>query len=247
MTQTHRTAGSEAIHSEGGRDGHGQAVQRLFDAKASAWSAKYAPGGALVGRLARLSGSVGRYVRAGDRVLDLGCGTGELARALAEEGIRSTGCDISGQMLRRAAACSQDGCLGWVQLGAGLAAALPFASGVFDTVIAASAPEYVADPRAVLGECARVLRPGGVMLCTRCQICGTPCGGREWLARASSGSRGAGPIVALARIPFRPAHIPAAASPPMVARCVGISRAATCTVLGRRQTIPTQAPSVPTC
>ena len=43
---------------------------------------------------------------------------------------------------------------------------LPFASASFDAVVAASVLEYVGSPAAVLGECARVLRPGGVMLCT---------------------------------------------------------------------------------
>jgi SAM-dependent methyltransferase len=43
---------------------------------------------------------------------------------------------------------------------------LPFAAGSLDTVIASSVLEYVRDPAPVLAECARVLRPGGVLLCT---------------------------------------------------------------------------------
>ena len=43
---------------------------------------------------------------------------------------------------------------------------LPFASAAFDVVVAASVLEYVAEPAAVLRECARVLRPGGVVLYT---------------------------------------------------------------------------------
>jgi SAM-dependent methyltransferase len=149
-----------------GRPASGQAqmVLRLFDTKASAWSAKYAPGGPLVGRLAHLSEAVGRYVQAEGRVLDLGCGTGELARALAKSGIRTVGCDISGQMLRRAVR-EPGGCAGWVQLDPGWRR-LPFASASFDAVVAASVLEYVVDPAAVLRECARVLRPGGVVVCT---------------------------------------------------------------------------------
>lgn len=139
-------------------------VLRLFDAKAAGWPAKYAQDGPLVTRLASLSEAVGRYVRAGDRILDLGCGTGELAAALAKAGIRAAGCDISRQMLRRAARHPGRG-VGWVQLAPDWSS-LPFASAAFDAVVAASVLEYVAEPAAVLRECARVVRPGGVVLYT---------------------------------------------------------------------------------
>jgi SAM-dependent methyltransferase len=150
--------------SAGQQDGHARAVLCLFDEKAHAWSAKYAPDGALVGRLASLSDAVGRYVQAGDRVLDLGCGTGELTRALAQGGIRATGADISSEMLRRAAR-EPGSRAGWVQLEPGWHA-LPFRSASFDAVVAASVLEYVTEPVAVLAECARVARPGGVVLYT---------------------------------------------------------------------------------
>ena len=164
----------------GRRDGHAEAVLRLFDERAPFWSAKYAPDGALTGRLASLSDAVGRYVQAGDRMLDLGCGTGELTRALAKGGLRSTGCDISPQMLRRAA-CERGGCAGWVQLAPGWRT-LPFMSAAFDAVVAASVLEYVAEPAAVLAECARVVRPGGVVLFTVPDL-RHPVRWAEWIAR----------------------------------------------------------------
>lgn len=145
----------------GGQD---REALRLFDAKAANWAAKYAPNGPLVGRLASLSVAVNWYAEAGDRVLDLGCGTGELARDLAAAGLRVAGCDISPQMLLRASRNS-GGCGGWVRLEPGWQT-LPFASAAFDVVVAASVLEYVAEPAAVLRECARVLRPGGVLLYT---------------------------------------------------------------------------------
>jgi SAM-dependent methyltransferase len=155
-------------------DGLAREVLRLFDAKAAGWPARYAPGGPLVSRLASLSAAVNWHARAGDRVLDLGCGTGELARALAAAGLRVAGCDISRQMLLRAAhdatareSADHDrgGCAGWVCLGPDWQS-LPFVSASFDVVVAASVLEYVAEPGAVLRECARVLRPGGVVLYT---------------------------------------------------------------------------------
>ena len=140
-------------------------VRRLFDAKAASWAAKYAPRGRLTGLLAQLSSVVRSHVPVGGRVLDLGCGTGELARHLAASGLRVTGCDISPNMLNQAAAADAGGAAGWVPLQPGWQT-LPFASASFDAVVGASVLEYVGSPAAVLGECARVQRPGAVMLCT---------------------------------------------------------------------------------
>jgi ubiquinone/menaquinone biosynthesis C-methylase UbiE len=140
-------------------------VRRLFDAKAAAWPSKYTPDGRLVGRLTRLSGAVAYGVPAGGSVLDLGCGTGELAGAIAAAGMQVTGCDISREMLRRAAAADPAHTVGWVQLDPGWRR-LPFEPETFDAVVAASVLEYVDEPTAVLRECSRVLRPGGSMLCT---------------------------------------------------------------------------------
>jgi len=145
-------------------DGQTSEVLRLFEAKAEGWAAKYAPDGPLVGRRTSLSAAVSQYARAGDRVLDLGCGTGELARVLAAAGFRVTGCDISPQMLLRATR-DHDRCAEWVRLEPDWRT-LPFASAAFNVVVAASVLEYVTEPVAVLRECAQVLRPGGVVLYT---------------------------------------------------------------------------------
>jgi len=162
MTAEHLAAALRGDTAE--PDGQAGEVLRLFEAKAVTWQAKYAPGGPLADRLASLSAAVSRYAQAGDRVLDLGCGTGELTRALAVAGLRVAGCDISRQMLLRTPR-DRGGCAGWLQLEPGWRR-LPFASAAFDVVVAASVLEYVAEPAAVLRECARVLRPGGVVLYT---------------------------------------------------------------------------------
>jgi SAM-dependent methyltransferase len=146
-----------------GPDAPAREVLRLFEAKAPEWPAKYAPDGPLAGRLAGLTIAVRSRARAGSRVLDLGCGTGELARALTVAGLRVAGCDISPRMLRHAR--DRGGCAGWVRLEPDWQR-LPFASAAFDVVVAASVLEYVGEPAAVLRECARVVRPGGVVLYT---------------------------------------------------------------------------------
>jgi SAM-dependent methyltransferase len=140
-------------------------VRQLFDAKAAAWPSKYAQDGRLARRLTRLASAVSYHMPTGGNVLDLGCGTGELAAAMADAGMRATGCDISPEMLSRAAALDSAGVLDWVQLDPGWSR-LPFEPDTFDAVVAASVLEYVDHPAAVLHECCRVLRPGGVVLCT---------------------------------------------------------------------------------
>ncbi|MGH3203042.1 MAG: class I SAM-dependent methyltransferase, partial [Streptosporangiaceae bacterium] len=154
-------------------------VMRLFDAKAPDWGAKYDPDGPLVHRLVALTAAVRWRTRVGSRVLDLGCGTGELARALTASGLRVTGCDISPQMLRHAR--DRGGCAGWVRLAPHWRR-LPFTSGAFDVVVATSVLEYVDEPAAVLRECARVLRPGGVLLYTVPDL-RHPIRWAEWCAR----------------------------------------------------------------
>jgi 2-polyprenyl-3-methyl-5-hydroxy-6-metoxy-1,4-benzoquinol methylase len=140
-------------------------VRQLFDAKAATWPSKYRQDGRLAGRLTRLVDAVTYHVPAGGSVLDLGCGTGELANAIADAGLQATGCDISPEMLHRAAAADPAGTVNWVQLDLGWRV-LPFGLQEFDAVVASSVLEYVGDPAMVLRECARVIRPGGMMLCT---------------------------------------------------------------------------------
>jgi SAM-dependent methyltransferase len=140
-------------------------VRALFDAKAAAWPSKYAQGGRLAGRLAQFADAVAFHVPAGGSVLDLGCGTGELTMTIATGGMRATGCDISSQMLRIAAEAGASCDVDFVELKPDWDA-LPFPTEAFDAVVASSVLEYVDDPAAVLRECCRILRPGGVVLCT---------------------------------------------------------------------------------
>jgi SAM-dependent methyltransferase len=181
--------------TSGGTTQHDQ-VSALFDGKAAAWPAKYAPGGALTGRLTRLCGLLREQVRPGDQVLDLGCGTGQLARAVAAAGLRVTGCDIAPEMLRRAAEADHPGDVDWVRLEPDWRT-LPFAARTFAAIVASSVLEYADDAQAVLTECARVLLPGGILLATVPDV-RHPVRWAEWLARPAA--RGALQLGATGRI-----------------------------------------------
>ncbi len=144
---------------------HGEQVRQLFDAKAADWSAKYQPHGRLTGRLTSLADAVRAQVTPGSRVLDLGCGTGELARVLAGAGMQVTACDISAAMLHQAIECDAGRSVRWIQLEPDWRV-LPLEAAAQDAVIASSLLEYVDNPAQVLAECARVVRTGGNVLCT---------------------------------------------------------------------------------
>ena len=98
-------------------------------------------------------------VRAGDRVLDVACGTGVLARlALAQVGPGGSvaGLDVNEGMLRVARRAAPG--IEWKQ---GRAEALPFADGEFDAVVCQFGLMFFEDRAAAVREMVRVLRPGG--------------------------------------------------------------------------------------
>jgi ubiquinone/menaquinone biosynthesis C-methylase UbiE len=110
--------------------------------------------------LADVERLLGRPLRAGERVLDAGCGTGYLAAGLrrARPDVSVTGADLSTGMLDRARAAGADPL---VQADAGR---LPFADGAFDVVVARGVLHHLPDVTAALAEWRRVLRPGGAVV-----------------------------------------------------------------------------------
>ena len=103
-------------------------------------------------------------VEAGDRILDLGTGSGYALRALRETADvgPSVGLDGAPEMLHNARDRTDDGALAFV---GGEFTALPFATGSFDHVWSMEAFYYAPDPVACLEEVRRVLRPGGTFYC----------------------------------------------------------------------------------
>lgn len=98
---------------------------------------------------------------AGRRVLEVGCGAAQCSRWLQAQGAQVVASDLSLGMLRRSGLIDADRDRP-VPLVQAEAAGLPFADGVFDLACSAyGAVPFVADSAAVMGEVARVLRPGG--------------------------------------------------------------------------------------
>jgi demethylmenaquinone methyltransferase/2-methoxy-6-polyprenyl-1,4-benzoquinol methylase len=95
-------------------------------------------------------------VRPGDRVLDVCCGTGDLALEASHAGGDVTGLDFSAPMLERARRKSAE--VEWLE---GDALALPFPNGSFDAVTIGFGLRNLANVERGLTELRRVLRSGG--------------------------------------------------------------------------------------
>jgi SAM-dependent methyltransferase len=96
----------------------------------------------------------------GKRVLDVGCGAGTDLVRFARGGASATGVDLSASAIGLARAnFEQQG------LAADLREAdgerLPFEDNLFDLVYAHGVVQYTSNPRALVEECRRVLKPGG--------------------------------------------------------------------------------------
>jgi 2-polyprenyl-6-hydroxyphenyl methylase / 3-demethylubiquinone-9 3-methyltransferase len=107
----------------------------------------------LIGRFARTPSSLS--------VLDVGCGGGLLSERFAAIGCSVTGIDRSLPTL--AAARNHARSMGLaITYRTGDAAALPFDAAQFDVVCCCDVLEHVDDMDGVIGEIARVMKPGGV-------------------------------------------------------------------------------------
>lgn len=112
----------------------------------------YAPGAAeFIARL-RLS--------QGERVLDVACGTGNLALPAARAGALTTGVDIAPNLIAQAVANAAAEELA-ARFEVGDAEELPYAEGSFDTVVSMFGAMFAARPARAAAELLRVTRRGG--------------------------------------------------------------------------------------
>jgi demethylmenaquinone methyltransferase/2-methoxy-6-polyprenyl-1,4-benzoquinol methylase len=130
-----------------------RAVEEMFD--------RIAPRYELVNRLMTLGLDAGwrrRAVRelhleSGSRVVDLGCGTGDLCRVLGRAGLRAVGVDMAAGMLAMAHTAAP--------LIRADALQLPLADASVDGAVSGFALRNVVDIASCFREAARVIRPGG--------------------------------------------------------------------------------------
>jgi SAM-dependent methyltransferase len=121
--------------------------------------------------------SAAAWIGQGARVLEVGVGTGRIARPLLALGVRVVGLDLARQMMEQLRATLPAGqpAPGLVQ---GDANCLPVAANAFDAVVSVHVLQLLADWSEAVSEVRRVLRPGGVFL-----------NGYEWRPPDSPGAR----------------------------------------------------------
>ena len=104
-------------------------------------------------------------LRAGDRLLDVGCGAGNVVVESAPLVERAVGVDLSEGMLalarERLTAARQVHALTNVEFHQAPSDALPFEDASFTAIVCTTALHHFPDPEASVAEMARVLSPGG--------------------------------------------------------------------------------------
>jgi len=151
-----RNAQSEASHggASGTREQDKQKEIAFFDRHAAADSYDvFAPESSAL--LIRTAVELGGF-KAGDRVADLGCGSGVFSELLRQHGCVPTGLDISPKLIELGRRKYPG-----IEFLEGDVERLPFPDGSFDGVLLAGIVHHFPDPSRCAAEVFRVLRPGG--------------------------------------------------------------------------------------
>ena len=100
----------------------------------------------------------------GLRLLDIGCGGGLLSEPMTRLGFQVTGVDASERNIGTASAHAAEQGLSIDYRASTAEALLEAGEPPFDVILNMEVIEHVADPAAYLRDCARLLKPGGMMI-----------------------------------------------------------------------------------
>jgi ubiquinone/menaquinone biosynthesis C-methylase UbiE len=100
-------------------------------------------------------------IRAGERVLDVACGTGNTALMVRARGAAVTGLDLTPELLAVAQKRAAEEGYGDITWKVGDAEDLPFPDGTFDIVVSSCGLMFAPDQQKVADEVARVTKRGG--------------------------------------------------------------------------------------
>jgi 2-polyprenyl-3-methyl-5-hydroxy-6-metoxy-1,4-benzoquinol methylase len=147
---------------------HAAARSAFFDRLAGDWSrVHYGPQGGMVPRIARFVDALEGLVPASASILDYGCGTGDIAAALAARGYRVEGRDVSAKMIEQARAIHTGSGVRFAVIApAGADADVMPGDQAFDAIVCSSVLEYVLDVPDSLRLLAGALKRGGWLLAT---------------------------------------------------------------------------------
>jgi ubiquinone/menaquinone biosynthesis C-methylase UbiE len=143
-----------------------QRVMESFSERAEEWAHCYAdpdraglPASNLFSRQRLALEMIEHSVARSSKILDAGCGTGEMVARLMERGYEPWGIDLAAPMIRHA----QDHCR-LDRFRVGDIEHIPFPDNTFDAVVALGVIEYLDQDQTALCEIRRVLRPGGMAI-----------------------------------------------------------------------------------
>lgn len=137
-------------------------VRAHFDLLADRWARLYRDKGPFQGRVQRYLQILGTVESVPARVLDFGCGSGDIANALAEAGYKVSGVDISEPMIRQCCSRFSQSTVTFAKVDS--RGCLPFRDGTQDVCIASSVFEYLNPVAPYLRELHRVVREKGWLI-----------------------------------------------------------------------------------
>lgn len=118
-------------------------------------------------RRARICEFLAGHLRAGQKVLDIGCGTGPMVDFFASHGLAYHGLDAAQGMLDSIKKSVQEKPYkDSIHLKKGTSSNIPHDDATFDYVVAMGLLEYIDDMQSTFGEIARVLNTGGIAVLT---------------------------------------------------------------------------------